>query len=129
MKHKFGFTLIEVIIFLVLASIFGTMLTTYMNTTMTNLHKPIDSLNHAMSLQETMAEITNTYYSLNTSEKPEDVLKKLKSKVETDYVSYSPIAQYVDSLTSTESESTTDILKVTISNPSSGSLTSYFTKP
>lgn len=131
MNVKQGFTLIEIIIFLVMASIFGTMLTTYMQTTVTSIHKPIDNLNHAITLQDSMATITNSYYSLCTSEKPEDVLQNLKSTVETDlkYSSYSPTAQYLDDLAGTTSEKATDILKITISSPTSGSLTSYFTKP
>ena len=130
MKLKNGFTLIEIIIFFVLLAIFATYLSLYMQTTVTKLNNPIASLTNTTTLLSAMSDITNKYYALTQGGDASTVLDDLKEYVTTTYAQYSPQAVFITDLASAvASESKTDILKVTIGDDSSGSLTSYFMKP
>jgi len=129
MKLKNGFTLIEIIIFFVLLAIFATYISVYMQTAVTKLHKPIDNLTNTTTLLSAMSDITNKYYTLTQGGDASTVLDDLKEYATT-YAQYSPQAVFITDLASAvASESKTDILKITIGDGSSGSLTSYFMKP
>lgn len=60
-KKQNGFTLIEIILTIVLASILGSMLVSYVGTAMIRSSEPIGWLKKTLALNMTMENITNDY--------------------------------------------------------------------
>lgn len=68
MKKNGGFTLIEVIVTLILASILGTMLVTFMGSTLTGSVQPLLRVQQANTAGQVMENITADYNKLNADD-------------------------------------------------------------
>lgn len=119
-KNQEGFTLIEIILTIVLASILGSMLVSYVGTAMIRSSEPIGWLKKTLALNMTMENITNDYN--NTQD-----IAALKASVgaegvdqDNDYGSYHVEEnRYIEFVSENEQNDTTcpyTILKVTISD-------------
>ena len=68
MKKNGGFTLIEVIVTLIVAAILGTMLVTFMGSTLTGSVQPVLRVQQANTTGQVMENITADYNKLNSDD-------------------------------------------------------------
>ncbi|MEI7636485.1 MAG: type II secretion system protein [Syntrophus sp. (in: bacteria)] len=68
MKKNSGFTLLEVIVTLIVASILGTMLVTFMGSTMTGSVQPLLRVQNANTVSQVVENITADYNKLNSDD-------------------------------------------------------------
>ncbi|HOO90595.1 MAG TPA: prepilin-type N-terminal cleavage/methylation domain-containing protein [Syntrophales bacterium] len=110
-----GFTLIEVIVTLVIASILAVIVFTFMNTGVTKSGMPVIWTKHEYELSEVMDKVTADYR--NAVGNPSFDLSSFKSQIEEKYRSYISV-EYTDfAFTGTdyeESGTNPNILKVTL---------------
>ncbi len=116
-NERDGFTLIELIVTLVVASILGTMLFQFMGVGVTQSGVPLHWLQEEYELSEAIEQITSDYK--DAIKGPSFNLANFKSAIETNYSAYIVTAQtkYIDfacTTDCTESGINTDILKVQI---------------
>lgn len=68
MKKDSGFTLIEIIVTLIVASILGTIVATFMGSTMTGSVQPLLRVQHANTAGQVMENITADFNKLNSDD-------------------------------------------------------------
>lgn len=133
-----GFTLIEIIIVLVVFSIFATYLTTYLSTAFSQSTVPVNNLKNALALHQTMelmiADYKNKWNTAYTNGTTVD-LAALKTSIGTgsqsnSYGTYTVLEnKYIQFASGTEQNSaSTNLLKVKIAGTTSGSLSIIFSK-
>ncbi|MCW7754473.1 type II secretion system GspH family protein [Desulfobotulus sp. H1] len=83
--HKEGFTLIEVIVSLILVSIVGTMLVTFMGTAVTRSADPLLNVQHGHYLNQIMENITADYKILMTENT--EPLTELQNRIDSNQYS------------------------------------------
>jgi prepilin-type N-terminal cleavage/methylation domain-containing protein len=130
-----GFTLLEIVITLVVASILGAVLAQYMSTVLSRSTEPITFIQESFSLNRIIEEMTTDYENL--LETDNDPLATLETyidngNVETNdpyYGQYSPATDYILFIGQIETPDATEkrILKTTITK-SNQSITVLFTK-
>jgi len=132
-KQKNGFTLIEIIITLVIASIFGVVIFQYLGSSLTRSSDPIFRLKKSLTLQQVAENITvdnKRNFSAN--------LAGLKAKVESPstsgYGNYTVVTSKYVKFSNFQEIDETDpnikkMLKVTIKNAQNETLTMLFVEP
>jgi len=115
-QNNRGFTLIEVIVTLVVASILGVIVFTFMGTSVTQSSIPVIWTKNQYEMFEVMDKITADYRNAVGSTTFD--LSSFKAEIEETYSSYNIKAQYTNFIYSgtnyAESGSDTNILKVTV---------------
>ncbi len=128
-NKKDGFTLLEIIITLVVAAIFGAMFVQLFGTAFTQSSVPIQRLNQALGLQQVMENITSDYKENYTSD-----LTTLSTRITNNNYGQYTVAEntFIKFVGTQPVESTLvsgdlqDILKVSIANDSGETLTALF---
>jgi prepilin-type N-terminal cleavage/methylation domain-containing protein len=133
--NDIGFTLLEIVITLVVASILGAVLAQYMSTVLARSAEPINFIQESFALNRIIEEMTTDYKDL--LETDSDPLETLKGYIDNGYIDgnipyyglYTPVTKYILFSGGAEVEDTTvkRILKVTITS-SNQSVTVLFTK-
>ncbi|MFC1813843.1 type II secretion system protein [Thermodesulfobacteriota bacterium] len=125
-----GFTLLEIVITLVVASILGAVLAQYMSTVLARSTEPITFIQESFALNRIIEEMTTDYRSLlETDSDPLETLKGYIDGNTPNYGQYTPVTKYILFTGGAEVEEATDkrILKATITS-SNQSVTVLFTK-
>ena len=124
-----GFTLIEIIIGLIVASVLGTLVVQVMGVHLTESPKPLIRAQEVYSLQEVMESVTEEYNSLMASSTDPliDLVAFLGGYSAPYSVRYSYLSGFDGDGNETAGTSTDNILKVTVSRGEQR-LTSLFTK-
>jgi prepilin-type N-terminal cleavage/methylation domain-containing protein len=132
-KQKNGFTLIEIIITLVIASIFGVVIFQYLGSSLTRSSDPIFRLKKSLTLQQVAENITADYKRNFSTD-----LAGLKAKVDnpstSGYGNYTVVtSKYIkfDNFQEIDEPNTNikKMLKVTIKNEQNETLTMLFIVP
>ncbi len=123
-----GFTLIEIIVTLVIAGIFGSILVVYFGGALTRSATPLERLDQALSLQSVMENITADYRN-NLRKDLEELQSRIDRIDDNDYGSYTVIhnhfIKFVDGSEDLDTENMT-LLKVTIQNAQGEQVTTLF---
>jgi len=109
-----GFTLLEVIITLVIASIFGSMLIQFTGTSMSRSAEVVERVRSGGTLVQTMEQITNKYRNW-IKDKPNDPLMNFKNEIDAFSFSSGIDVQSAFSDVDTGMDSDIEILWVTVS--------------
>jgi prepilin-type N-terminal cleavage/methylation domain-containing protein len=127
-RHPNGFSLIEIIITLLVASLLGTVLIQYMSTSLTKSAEPVIMLQQGYALNQVMESMTADYKNLLLTDATP--LTTFKSNIDGLYygAEYVPTTGYIGFEGGIEGEPVDNqILKVTITL-NEQSLTALFTK-
>ena len=125
-----GFTLLEIVITLVVASILGAVLAQYMSTVLARSTEPITFIQESFALNRIIEEMTTDYKNLlETDSDPLETLKGYIDGNTPNYGQYTSVTKYILFSGGAEVEDTTvkRILKATITS-SNQSVTVLFTK-
>jgi len=133
-----GFTLIEIIATLMLSALLSGMIIAYFGTGLTESGRPVRRLQATFALSSVMEHITAEYEERKTDQNAETgqtLLSGLKNELDENQKDYieddgsieTHFVQFVDGVEEASS-SDTNILKVTITNQDSASLTALFTQ-
>jgi len=130
-----GFSLLEIIVTIVIASLLGTALLQYLNSSLTRSSEPVVKVQQGYLLNRVVESITADYKKLLISDS--DPLTTLQSNIQGGHVpqsdpyygDYSAATEYiifVDGLEAPDTSGTNHILKVTVSS-GDASITALFT--
>lgn len=132
LKNQKGFTLIEVIITIIMASILGSVLFSYVGTAVIRSGEPIGRLRDSLALNQVMENITNDY---NTNNQDIEALNGSVGDEGDDetnnygnyHVEENRYIKFVSGAEQNDTVSPCTILKVTISDNTGEKFTSLFT--
>jgi prepilin-type N-terminal cleavage/methylation domain-containing protein len=132
-KQKNGFTLIEIIITLVIASIFGVVIFQYLGSSLTRSSDPIFRLKKSLTLQQVAENITADY-KLNFSTDLAGLKAKVDNPSTSGYGNYTVVtSKYIkfDNFQEIDEPNPNikKMLKVTIKNEQNETLTMLFIVP
>ena len=127
-----GFTLLEVIITLVIAAIFGSMLIQFTGTSMSRSSDTVERVRNGSSVVQTMEQITKDYRNW-IQENPDDAFANFKNMIDSTYGSGNITVQTNFSEVDAGMDTDVEILWVTVSeqDPNANirqSVVSLFTK-
>ncbi len=132
-KTKNGFTLLEIIITLVIASIFGVVIFQYLGSSLTRSADPIFRLKKSLTLQQVAENIT-VDYKRNFSADLAGLKLKIENPSTSGYGSYTVVTSKYIKFSNFQEINETDanikkMLKVAIKNEQNESLTMLFVVP
>lgn len=130
-RREKGFTLLEVIIAFTLIAIVGTMLYTYMGTSMTKSSAPLSRLQMSLSLQQIMENITADYPKNYAFDLPglQAALGAEGTNQDNGYGQYAVFENHFITFVANQEQTggpTDGLLKVTIRNSNNESLTKIY---